>query len=74
MLFQMPCNILLAAVIASIFAYTASYHHTIFLEKELVRLEKEIQQKETIFRRRQAALLQELEENRLQVEQLRNEY
>lgn len=73
MLFQMPCNVLLAAVIASIFSYIASIHHTRFLEKELVRVDKEIQQKENVFQTRQAALVQECEQNKLQVKQLRNE-
>ena len=74
LLVQMPYNVLLAAAIASIFGYVASYHHTVFLEKELVRVEQEIQQKETAFQTRQAALLIECEKNRLQVEQLRSRH
>lgn len=74
LLVQMPYNLLLAAVIASIFGYVVSYNRTVFLEKELVRVDKEIQQKETVFQRRQAVLSQDLEQDRLKVEQLLNEH
>lgn len=70
----MPYNILLVAIIISIFGYFVSYNRTIFLEKELVRIENEIQHKENVFQVRQAALLIECEKNRLQTELLRNQH
>lgn len=69
-----PYIVIVLAAIISVLGYVNSCRQTAFLEQELVRVEKEIYLKNTVYQKRMKALSKKCKGNRLQTAQMLTKY